>query len=90
MVQMGDGAAAIILARDNDRAGPRLSHVYYGQMGRGRAPGLTVADGGSDGPGLQCRISRVPTRFRPIRRSGLELLLHCAAAADHTGSGPAD
>ena len=64
MVQMGDGAAAIILARDNDRAGPRLSHVYYGQMGRGRAPGLAVADGGSDIPRLQCRISRVPTRFR--------------------------
>jgi 3-oxoacyl-[acyl-carrier-protein] synthase-3 len=41
LVQMGDGAAAIILARDDDCAGSRLSHVYYGQMGRGRVPECT-------------------------------------------------
>jgi len=50
LVQMGDGAAAIILARDDDRAGARLSQVFYGQMGRGRVNGLAVAEGGSDAP----------------------------------------
>jgi 3-oxoacyl-[acyl-carrier-protein] synthase III len=35
LVQMGDGAAAIVLAHDDDCAGARLSQVFYGQMGRG-------------------------------------------------------
>jgi 3-oxoacyl-[acyl-carrier-protein] synthase-3 len=90
MVQMGDGAAAIILARDDDRAGPRLSHVYYGQMGRGRVPALTVADGGSDTPSCSVGFPEFRHDFAAIQRSGLELLLHCAAAAERTGSGPAD
>ena len=90
LVQMGDGAAAIILARDDDCAGPRLSHVYYGQMGRGRAPGLTVADGGSDTPRCSVGFPEFRHDFAAIHRSGLELLLHCAAAAERIGSGPAD
>jgi 3-oxoacyl-[acyl-carrier-protein] synthase-3 len=90
MVQMGDGAAAIILARDDDRAGPRLSHVYYGQMGRGRVPALAVADGGSDTPSCSVGFPEFRHDFAAIQRSGLELLLHCAAAAERTGSGPAD
>ncbi len=90
LVQMGDGAAAIILARHDDRAGPRLSHVYYGQMGRGRAPGLAVADGGSDAPSCSAGFPEFQHDFAAIHRSGLELLLHCAAAAKRTGSWPAD
>jgi len=90
LVQMGDGAAAIILARDDDRAGPRLSHVYYGQMGRGRAPGLAVADGGSDTPSCSVGFPEFRHDFAAIQRSGLELLMHCAAAAERTGSEPAD
>jgi 3-oxoacyl-[acyl-carrier-protein] synthase-3 len=90
LVQMGDGAAAIIVGHDDDRAGARLSHVYYGQAGRGLAPGLTVADGGSDAP--RCRVGFPEFRhdFAAIRRSGLDLLLRCAAAAERTGSGPSD
>jgi 3-oxoacyl-[acyl-carrier-protein] synthase-3 len=90
LVQMGDGAAAIILARDDDRPGPHLSHVYYGQMGRGRASGLAVVDGGSDTPSCSVGFPEFRHDFAAIYRSGLELLLHCAAAAERTGSGPAD
>jgi 3-oxoacyl-[acyl-carrier-protein] synthase-3 len=90
LVQMGDGAAAIILARDNDRAGGRLSHVFYGQMGRGRVPGLAVADGGSDAPRCSLGFPEFRHDFATIRHSGLELLLHCAAAADRTGSESCD
>ncbi len=90
LVQMGDGAAAIILARDDDRGGARLSHVYYGQAGRGRAPGLTVADGGSDAPRCHVGFPEFRHDFAAIRRSGLDLLLRCAAAAERTGSGPSD
>src|SRR5260370_40445988 len=90
MVQMGDGAAAIILGRNDDAVGPRLSHVYYGQMGRGRAPGLAVVDGGSDIPSCSVGFPEFRHDFAAIHRSGLELLLHCAAAAERAGSGPAD
>jgi 3-oxoacyl-[acyl-carrier-protein] synthase-3 len=90
MMQMGDGAGAIILARDDDRAGSRLSHIYYGQIGRGRTPGLAVADGGSDTPRCSVGFPEFRHDFVAIHRSGLELLLHCAAAAERAGSGPAD
>jgi hypothetical protein len=59
-------------------------------MGRGRTPGLAVADGGSDTPSCSARFPEFRHAFTAIHRSGLELLLHCAAAADSTGSGPAD
>src|SRR5260370_16581526 len=59
-------------------------------MGRGRAPGLTVADGGSDTPRCSVGFPEFRHDFAAIHRSGLELLLHCAAAAEHTGCGPAD
>jgi len=90
LVQMGDGAAAIIVARDDDRDGARLSHVYFGQMGRGHASGLTVADGGSDAPVCRVGFPEFHHDFAAISRFGLDLLLHCAAAAECTGSGPAD
>jgi 3-oxoacyl-[acyl-carrier-protein] synthase-3 len=90
MMQMGDGAAAMVLARDDECVGPRLSHVYYGQMGRGRAPGLAVADGGSDTPSCSVGFPEFRHDFAAIHRSGLELLLHSAAAAERAGSGPAD
>src|SRR6201993_5313453 len=90
MVQMGDGAAAIILARDDDRAGARLSQVFYGQMGRGRVNGLAVAEGGSDAPRCSLGFPEFQHDFAMIRHSGLELLLHCAAAADYAGNESCD
>jgi 3-oxoacyl-[acyl-carrier-protein] synthase-3 len=90
LVQMGDGAAAIMLARDDDRPGARLSDVFYGQLGRGRLPGLTVADGGSDSPRCSLGFPEFQHDFAAIRHSGLELLLHCAAAAECTASHSSD
>jgi 3-oxoacyl-[acyl-carrier-protein] synthase-3 len=90
LVQMGDGAAAIIVAHDDDRTGARLSHVYFGQMGRGHASGLAVADGGSDAPGCRVGFPEFHHDFAAISRSGLDLLLRSAAAAECAGSGLAD
>jgi 3-oxoacyl-[acyl-carrier-protein] synthase-3 len=90
LVQMGDGAAAIILARDNDRRGARLSQVFYGQLGRGRMPGLAIADGGSDAPPCNLRFPEFRHDFTTIRHSGLQLLLHCAATAKQLGSESCD
>jgi 3-oxoacyl-[acyl-carrier-protein] synthase III len=86
LVQMGDGAAAIVLAHDDDCAGARLSQVFYGQMGRGRVHGLAVADGGSDAPRCNLGFPEFRHDFATIRHSGFELLLHCAAVAEHGAS----
>ena len=91
LVQMGDGAAAIIVARDDDRAGARLSDVFYGQMGRGRVHGLAVVtDGGSDAPRCGLGFPEFQHDFASIRNSGLELLLHCAATAGDIGAESSD
>jgi 3-oxoacyl-[acyl-carrier-protein] synthase-3 len=88
---MGDGAAAIIVARDDDRAGARLSDVFYGQMGRGRVHGLAVVtDGGSDAPRCGLGFPEFQHDFASIRNSGLELLLHCAATAGDIGAESSD
>jgi 3-oxoacyl-[acyl-carrier-protein] synthase III len=49
-----------------------------------------VADGGSDTPRCSVGFPEFRHDFVAIHRSGLELLLHCAAAAERAGSGPAD
>jgi len=90
LVQMGDAAAAVVLARDDGRAGAHLSHVYYGQEGRGRASGLTVAGGGSDLPACDAGFPEFHHDFAAIRRSGLDLLLRCAEAAQRVGGGQCD
>jgi len=50
LVQMGDGAAAIVVGPDDAGPGARLSNNFFGQLGLGRTPGFTLAAGGSDMP----------------------------------------
>lgn len=49
LVQMGDGAAAIILAPPRS-SGPHVSAAWHGSAGLHRAPGLEVREGGSAFP----------------------------------------
>lgn len=44
MVQMGDGAAAVILGR-NERGRDRISAAWFGAIGLGRSPGLQLHHG---------------------------------------------
>jgi 3-oxoacyl-[acyl-carrier-protein] synthase-3 len=90
LVQMGDGAAAVIVAQDGNGPGARLSHVYHGQVGGGRRPGLTIPEGGSDAPHCSVGFPEFRHDFAAIRRCGLDLLVDGAAAAARAGSGPAD
>lgn len=47
LLQMGDGAAAIVLGAPAPH-GAQLSRIYHGHIGRGRKPGLQLQLGGSD------------------------------------------
>jgi 3-oxoacyl-[acyl-carrier-protein] synthase-3 len=84
LLQMGDGAAAIVV----DRVGPRpqatLSHCYFGQIGRGRPAGLRVGAGGSDAPYADGQIE-FEHDFGAVRRYGPELLERGLATARTMG-----
>lgn len=70
MLQMGDGAAAIVLAPDDGRPGARLSRVFHGQMGPGHPPGLSVPQGGSDAPGVPLGVQEFQHDYAAIRVAG--------------------
>src|SRR5882724_3626315 len=50
LVQMGDGAAAIIVAPNNSQPGARLAKTFAGHIGLGHKPGFALVAGGSDSP----------------------------------------
>lgn len=48
LLQMGDGAAAVVLGPDDGHPGPRIECAYFGQMPHPPAAGLAFNGGGSD------------------------------------------
>ena len=94
LLQMGDGAAAVILARDDyggaARPGAKLSRVFHGQLGPGHSPGLFVASGGSDSPGVPGGLHEFEHDYAAVRLGGPALLRRCAASALKAGITGAD
>jgi 3-oxoacyl-[acyl-carrier-protein] synthase III len=90
LVQMGDGAGAVVLARDDAGGGPHLSHVVYGHAPFSSSPGLAVVGGGSDLPTCDAGFPEFRHDFTAVRRSGLELLLRSAEAARRACGRPCD
>jgi 3-oxoacyl-[acyl-carrier-protein] synthase-3 len=87
LVQMGDGAAAIILAPGDSAAGSQISHNFFGQIGAGRAPGLALKAGGSDQPFLDRGVLEFEHDYLGVKRHGPELFACGAAAASSLGVG---
>jgi 3-oxoacyl-[acyl-carrier-protein] synthase-3 len=87
LVQMGDGAAAIILAPDDAEPGARLSGVFFGHMGIGKKPGFALATGGSDRPFVDAGALTFDHDYEAVRATGPELFERGAAAARAVGSG---
>ena len=53
LLQMGDGAAAVVLGRDDgDSAAPRIQSAYFGQLPASPPAGLALRAGGSDHVGV--------------------------------------
>jgi len=86
LVQMGDGAAAIVLAPDDFDPGPRLFGNFFGQVGWGRMPGFKLAAGGSDAPFVPAGALEFEHDFAAVRTHGPELFDQGAAAACALGS----
>lgn len=85
LVQMGDGAAAIVLAPGGTTPGARLSHVFFGQVGRGRPPGFALATGGSDAPFAERGTLEFAHDFAAVKRAGPALFEHGARTAQALG-----
>jgi 3-oxoacyl-[acyl-carrier-protein] synthase III len=87
LVQMGDGAAAIILGPDDGTPGARIGDSFFGQIGVGRSPGFSLATGGSDGPSGESGTLHFDHDFAAVRVGGPELFARGAAAARELGIG---
>jgi 3-oxoacyl-[acyl-carrier-protein] synthase-3 len=87
LVQMGDGAAAIVLGYDDGTPGARIGNNFFGQIGIGRPPGFTLAAGGSDMPFVRPGTLEFDHDFAAVRVGGAELFAHGAAVAREQGVG---
>jgi 3-oxoacyl-[acyl-carrier-protein] synthase-3 len=85
LVQMGDGAAAVVLGPDDAGPGARISHNFFGQVGLDRTPGFTLAAGGSDMPFVAGGALEFEHDCAAVRISGPELFDHAAAVAGSLG-----
>ena len=82
LVQMGDGAGAVVLGAGGH--GARLSHAWSGAIGLGRAPGLQLRRGGSDWPASGPGPLVFDHDYAAIAASGASLFdAGVAAAARH-------
>ncbi len=88
LVQMGDGAAALVLGPDEDAPCGRLSHAFFGQCGCRRPPGLRLAGGGSDAPLHAGGLPEFQHDLDAVRDFGPELLERGAAVARSLGVDP--
>jgi 3-oxoacyl-[acyl-carrier-protein] synthase III len=82
LVQMGDGAAALILGPPRSDGGC-LSHVFFGQRGHGLRPAFRLIGGGSAAPLLG--LPEFEHDVALIREQGLPLLKQAAATAGQMG-----
>lgn len=87
LMQMGDGAGAVVIGRDDGSPGPAIESLYFGHIGLGRNPGFLLEDGGSDYPAV--RQGRVTSTFHhpfeTVRDEGEALFRAGFAAAAAAG-----
>ena len=84
LVQMGDGAGAIVLNGEAE-GGARLSHSFFGQIGRDHPPALRMQDGGSAAPAPTKPVLEFTHDFATIRKHGLDLIDRGLRAARSIG-----
>ena len=87
LMQMGDGAGAIVLAADDGQPGARLESCFFGHLGSGEPSGFCLEEGGSDFPAL--RAGRSAATFQQnstaVKQSGAALFHAGLAAARDAG-----
>jgi 3-oxoacyl-[acyl-carrier-protein] synthase-3 len=85
LVMMGDGAAAVVVGRDDSKPCSRISKNFFGQLGLGRSPGFALAAGGSDRPFVEGGSLEFEHDYAAVRNSGPELFYRGAEIARGLG-----
>jgi 3-oxoacyl-[acyl-carrier-protein] synthase-3 len=85
MLQMGDGAGACIVGAKRCDHGATISHIYFGQIGRNRAPAFSLSHGGSDAPHAHSMNAEFNHDFAAVRDHGPRLFEEGIASARHLG-----
>ncbi|MEA3196703.1 MAG: 3-oxoacyl-[acyl-carrier-protein] synthase [Gammaproteobacteria bacterium] len=89
LLQMGDGAGAIILGAIDSATCARIELVFYGSLGGNRAPGIALDQGGSGEPQVNATcIPHFTHDFEAIRTHGVELLRASLRVAMQAGVAP--
>jgi 3-oxoacyl-[acyl-carrier-protein] synthase-3 len=88
LLQMGDGAGAVILAPANAGSGPVLEHLFFGSLGPGRVPGIRLDVGGSSRPAGTDSVNEFRHDFGAVREGGLELFQAGIGALRQAGVDP--
>lgn len=75
LMQMGDGAGAIVLAADDGTSGARLESAFFGHIGLGKRPGFSLDEGGSDYPAVRegRGVATFQHDYEAVKRDGAEL-----------------
>lgn len=73
-LQMGDGAAAVVVGPDDGGPGPYIAAGYFGQCGSAPAPGLALSAGGSDCVAPPPGPLRFEHDYAAVARHGMVLL----------------
>lgn len=85
LLQMGDGAAACIVASEGRASTGSISHVYFGQQGNGRRAGFSLAAGGSDVELRQRNTAEYTHDYTAVKAGGAELFALGLAAVRSMG-----
>lgn len=88
LMQMGDGAGAIILAPKNTSKSC-IKNIAHGQCGVGKKSGLIMENGGSKFP-FTADILEFTHDFSLIKKHGLDLILQSLKALELNGVNSAD
>jgi len=87
IIQMSDGAGAVILGPDDGSPGPAIESPFYGHIGLGRSPGFTLDEGGSDYPAVRQgrAVATFHCFFERVKRDSPELYRAALSAAGSVG-----
>ena len=73
LLQMGDGAAAVVLGADDGSGGPTIDSAYFGQLPDAPPAGLSLAGGGSDCPAPGAGAIHFAHDYEAVARHGVAL-----------------
>ena len=86
-VQMGDGAAAALIGPADGSPGGVLSDLFIGHIGNGKAPGLSLTGGGSQGPYCRDGLPVFEHLAEQVRENGPKLFQKGFEAITEKGYG---